>query len=532
MARRAPSPSPEKEAKGEADSYESSRAEPKAAEPRAPEYAEHHRGQASAIYLSNDDTMSLSSAQRVLWAIDHFQPIPPEHVRPHELLNYFSFHTSPVAPDHDFSVLPSIAESPTEPGIFELALAVQGRELTRSTRRSANLSYVIDRSGSMAAEGRMEYLRQGLLRSLDELREGDIVHITLFDTTACDLAQNFVVGRDPLSQLQTMIQRIQPEGSTNLQDGLIRGYAAADRTYQPDYTNRVLLITDAIANTGETDETLIALIGKNYDDRRVRLSGIGVGSDFNDSLLDQLTERGKGAYVFLGSSAEVDAVFGSRFVSLIETIANDVHFKLELPPSLAMRTFYGEEASTQKERVQAIHYFAGTSQMFFSDLSAQGIPSQDDVKLTIEYQDAESGRARVEEFVWNVGAIQGAAPNLDKARLVSRFSENLLAFANRPLPPRYRSERYGYADAPSSTDCSRVAGELSSSASPIRADREVQRIESLWNTFCSRYPVAVAPVPPRPQPVPPRYSYSKPVEPEQVRHNDFAPPSRWPDATH
>jgi hypothetical protein len=479
--------------------------------------------------------MSLSSAQRVLWAIDHYQPIPAEHVRPHELLNYFSFHTNPVASDHDFSVLPSLNESPSEPGVFELALAVQGRELTRSTRRNANLSYVIDRSGSMAAEGRMDYLKRGLLRSLGELREGDIVHITLFDTTACDLAQNFVVGRDSLATLESMIRRLAPEGSTNLHDGLIRGYAAADRTYQPDYTNRVLLITDAIANTGVTDEALIALIGKNYDDRRIRLSGIGVGSDFNDSLLDRLTERGKGAYVFLGSSAEVDAVFGSRFVSLIETIANDVHFKLELPPSLALKTFHGEEASTQKERVQAIHYFAATSQMFLSDLTNLGgdSPLKDDLKLTIEYQDPESGRARVEEFVWNIAAIHGASPNLDKARLVSRFSENLLAFAARPLPPQYRTERYGYLDAPTAGDCSRVAAELADSARPIRADREVQRLESLWGTFCSRYPVAELAPPPRPLPgpTPPHYSYTRPVEPEPVRHNDYAPPSRWPDAT-
>jgi len=50
----------------------------------------------ASIYLSNDDTMSLSSAQRVMFAIDGFLPIPREHIRPHELLNYFSFETAPI----------------------------------------------------------------------------------------------------------------------------------------------------------------------------------------------------------------------------------------------------------------------------------------------------------------------------------------------------------------------------------------------------------------------------------------------------
>src|SRR5690606_35463892 len=148
--------------------------------------------------------------------------------------------------------------------------------------------------------------------------------------------------------------------------------------------NRVVMITDAQTNTGITDQRLISMVGKHHDSRRIRLSGVGVGSDFNDALLDELTERGKGDYVFLGSEAEVDAVFGGRFTSLIETVANDVHFRLHLPPSLAMNVFYGEEASTQKERVQATHYFANTSQLFLSDLRSRygELATQDDILLT------------------------------------------------------------------------------------------------------------------------------------------------------
>src|SRR5688572_16469374 len=377
------------------------------------------------VYLSNDDTMSLSSAQRVIWAIERFAPIPREHVRPHELLNYFSFQTQPVAHDHDFSVMANIAQLDGQQA--RLALSIQGRPLTRSDRRNVNLAYVVDRSGSMDAEGRMEYLKQGLLRSLDELKHGDIVHVTLFDTTVCQLAENFVVGRDDLSRLRASISRIVPEGSTNLHDGLVQGYEVADRAYQPGYSNRVVMITDAEANTGVTDQAMIATVGQHYDARRIRLSGIGVGSTFNDSLLDQLTERGRGAYVYLGSPSEVDAVFGQRFVSLVETIAGDVHFQLHLPPSLAMGTFYGEEASTIKERVQAVHYFANTSQLFLSDLKMQGggVPVQDDIMLSIEYEDPESGRARVEEFSFRLGDVVGRAPNLDKASYVDAFARSL-----------------------------------------------------------------------------------------------------------
>jgi Ca-activated chloride channel family protein len=419
-----------------------------------------------------------------------------------------------------------------------LSLSVQGRPLSGATRRNANLAYVIDRSGSMGAEGRMDYLKRGLLRSLQELKQGDIVHLVLFDTNVCDLAQNFVVGRDSMPRLEQMIRQIEPLGSTNLNDGLSQGYAAVDRTYQPTYTNRVVLITDAIANTGVTDENLIGIVGKHYDDRKVRLSGVGVGSDFNDSLLDVLTERGKGAYVFLGSDAEVDAVFGSRFVSLIETIATDVHFRLHLPPSLAMQTFYGEEASTSKEKVQAIHYFANTSQLFLSDLLPRdrALPAQDDLMVTIEYQDPESGQARVEEFAWNIGRIAGRAPNIDKGMLLNEFARQLAQLSERPLPSPYYERAGGWADNDGAQRCYAVRADLERLGAGLTGDPEVSRVRGLWDRVCGRY-VPVAPVYPTPvyRPAPPKPVAPQPTEwppAPPTRNNDYAPDKGWPSAQH
>lgn len=486
----------------------------------APRFEERRGEQdwGAAIYLSNDDTMSLSSAQRLIYAVEQFAPIPAEHIRPHEFLNYFSFQSAPVAHDHDFSVQAQIAPNPEDPGSLALGFVVQGRPLSTATRRNANLSYVIDRSGSMQAEGRMEYLKEGLLRSLSELKHGDIVHLNVFDDVPCQLAQNFVVGRDSMAELRSLIDRIQPLGSTNLHGGLEQGYAVADAAYQAGYTNRVIMITDANANTGVTDEELISLVGKHYDQRRIRLSGVGVGRDFNDALLDRLTERGKGAYVFLGSNAEVDAVFGPRFVSLIETVATDVHFRMQLPPSLALKTFYGEEASTNKEQVQAIHYFANTSQMFLSDVVSRSgsLPSSDDLLLTIEYEDPESGQARREDFVWNLGQIAGANANLNKAILVSRFARDIAQIAART------PDTFGYApgswyDSAAYSQCQDTRAALSRLAAPIHHDQEVTKVTSLWDTYCSRYHASV-PQRPTPAPVP-------------LRNNDYAPPDTWPSAS-
>lgn len=455
----------------------------------------------ASIYLSNDDTMSLSSAQRVLFAIDKYLPIPSEHIRPHELLNYFSFDTAAESLDDDFSVLADIEPKPGEPGAYTLGLSVSGRELTKDDRRNTALTFVVDRSGSMSDEGRMDYLKRGLLRMTNELKRGDLVNLVLFDHEACTSLENFAVGRDSMSVLTGEIQKLQPRGSTDVDSGLRLGYELADRGYQPTHSNRVVLITDALANTGVTDPATISMISSYYDKRRIRLSGVGVGTEFNDELLDRLTERGKGAYVFLGSPSEVDAVFGERFVSLIETTANDVHFKLQLPDSLRMNVFYGEESSTVKEDVQAIHYFAGTSQLFLSDLVSKTpeLAKDDSVMLSVEYENPETGQKQFEDFAFKLGDISGGSNLVKKGRLVMSFIDGL-ADTVRSAPERSDYRAGGWLDANAATQCERGRASLAEQARPFARDAEVGRVVSLWERYCSRYEAVRAPIrrtPPR-----------------------------------
>ncbi len=444
----------------------------------------------AAIYLSNDDTMSLSSAQRVIFAIDNFLPLPAKHIRPHELLNYFSFSTVAVNPENDFSVLADIAEDPREEGIYSLALSVRGRPVDKQSRRNGAITLVIDRSGSMHSEGRMSYLKLGLKRMLSELKTGDIINIVLFDHQLCSPVENFVVGRDHHRDLERVINALEPRGSTDLHLGLTEGYRIADKAYRGNYSNRVVLITDALTNTGVVDQEMISTISKYYDARRIRLSGVGVGRDFNDALLDRLTEKGKGAYVFLGSEAEVDAVFGPRFISLIETTALDVHFKLHLPPSLRMNVFYGEESSTVKEDVQEIHYFANTSQLFLSDLMVRGgeLRSQDWVMMSIEYEDPETGKEREEEYAFSLGDISGVSHNVKKARLIMTFIDMLAQMAARPVSHhKYRNTAGSWQDPDGWTLCQDGGEALTHLAQGIADDGEVQRVLELWTKYCARY---------------------------------------------
>ncbi len=377
----------------------------------------------ATIYLSNDDSMSLASAQRLLYAVKNKVGFSVSQIRPHELLNYFSFDT--VTPDGD-QVFDVLASAEAQGDTLEVAFAVKG---ATPSAEPLDLTLVVDRSCSMEADGRMDYTKRGLRQMTDQLQRGDRVDVVLFDDSKCVPLENYVVGRDDPELLAHTIAQMRPEGGTDLDLGLREGYRVAKSHRDTRHRNRrMMLLTDAMLNTGDINENTVTEIAKAYEGDGIRLTGVGVGRDFNDGVLDKLTEKGKGAYVYLGSEAVVDRVFGVGFPSLVQTIAHDVQFELQLPDSLAMERFYGEEASTVAADIQPIHYYAGTSQVFLQDLAFDGdAPKRrDPVVLTVRYTDAQTGEPAKRVFRTTVGAMLDADPhNVRKAKALMAWTDLL-----------------------------------------------------------------------------------------------------------
>lgn len=443
---------------------------------------------ASQVYLSNDDSMSLASAQRMIYAIENFLPLYRNEIRPHEFLNYFNFKTDPVVGGETFSVNFQIA--PREKG-QSLGLAVQGKPLNKGTRQNAVITFILDKSGSMRAHGKMAYLKEGLETLKAQLKEGDVLNVIEFDHEVCNAIEGFVVGRDAWTGYDKTVEELGPRGSTNLHAGLVEGYRLAEQFYQPGKLNRVILITDAIANTGTLSPELMASIGKYYDSKKIALSGIGVGLDFNDELLDTLTDKGKGAYLFLGIKQAIPRVFGDDFVSLLETVARNVHFQATFPENMHLDVFYGEEVSTEKAEVQAIHYFANTSQLFLLDLIGKFKEENPKFTLKMEFEEPSTGNKKVETVTRTLSEIQkNGTDNVNKARLIMAFADLLEKTAlpgKRPYGGWWNQRPEGVKDkAAGKKLCTEAQFKMKALAAQY-SDGDTKYVMDLADKYCSRY---------------------------------------------
>jgi Ca-activated chloride channel family protein len=423
----------------------------------------------AVVYLSNDDSMSLASAQHLLHDVKNGDRFGVGDIRPHELLNYFSFDTAPVAEGDLFSIQASAEKTADE--TLSLALAVKGAS---PPRRPLDLTFVVDRSGSMSAEGRMEYVKRALHLAESQLVAGDRVDLVLFDDQVCTPVENYVVGRDDKAVLTHAIDQLAPRGGTNISIGMREGFRIVD---QPDRdqgihrNRRMMLLTDAQVNQGEIDGDVLAQVASEFEQHDVRVTGVGVGIGFNDAILDTITEKGKGAYVYLGSEAVVDRLFGaSGFRSLTETIAHDVRFEIDLPDSLAMEKFYGEEASTDAADVETINYYAGTTQLFLQDLKVKrdALAPSDPLTFTIRYRDERTGEPGEQTFKTTLGELMGTDKhNLDKARALMGWTDVLTAKAMGANP------------------CGQPLTAYTERAGKVQDDAEIAYVNTLVQQWCT-----------------------------------------------
>jgi len=263
---------------------------------------------------------------------------PRSAVRVEELVNAFDY--GDPAPRHgDFRVVAEGSATPfagrrDNPRYRILRFGIHAREVDTSHRKPAVLTFVVDVSGSMAAENRLGLVRKSLSLLLDQLRPDDRVALVVYGSHGH-------VVLEPTSDLEAIrsaIDRLVPEGATNAEEGLVLGYDLARRAFLPGAINRVILCSDGVANVGRTGpESILARIGAAAHDG-IELTTVGFGmGNYNDVLMEQLADRGDGMYAYVDDLDEARRVFVENLTGTLQTIARDAKVQVEVDPQVVAR---------------------------------------------------------------------------------------------------------------------------------------------------------------------------------------------------
>lgn len=217
---------------------------------------------------------------------------------------------------------------PVKGGIAYLQVTVRAGDLEVRGRRPMNLAVVVDRSGSMGEEGKIENVRSALYRLIDQLRGDDILSIVIYDDVVEVLRPASTVRSK--SEVRRLLDEVYPRGWTNLGGGLVEGFKQAERNACGSYTNRVILLSDGLANRGITDPCELDRIAARHRGKSISLTTMGVGLAYNENLMVGLANNGGGNYYFIERSADLAAMFRQEFNSLSALMAQNATLELTL----------------------------------------------------------------------------------------------------------------------------------------------------------------------------------------------------------
>ncbi|QHE54279.1 DUF3520 domain-containing protein [Pontibacillus sp. HMF3514] len=255
---------------------------------------------------------------------------PDEAVRVEEFVNYFGSNLQAPAND-TFAIGVDGGKSPFGEGYHLLRISMKGKEIKVEDRKNANLTFVIDVSGSMNHENRLGLVKKSLRMLVDELQPQDKVGIVTYGSQGRVVLQPTSI--DKKDRIIHAIEELQPEGSTNAEEGLTLGYGLAREYFTEGSINRVVLASDGVANVGKTGHKEILNEIKEYAQEDITLSTLGFGmGNYNDVLMEQLANNGDGNYAYIDSFSEARRVFMEQLTGTLQTIAKDAKIQVEFDP--------------------------------------------------------------------------------------------------------------------------------------------------------------------------------------------------------
>lgn len=283
--------------------------------------------------------------------------------------------------------------------VYFLARIKGGVDTVQRQSPPLNISLVLDRSGSMESERKLEKAKEAALLVLKNLDQEDNISIVTYESEVELVRSSGKLANK--TALEQVVKNIRTGGSTNLSGGILEGYQQVKSTQTEKAVNRILLLSDGIANQGITDpQELQKIVSQKFDQEKIAISAFGVGSDFNEDLMTNLAEYGRGNYYFIDSPDDIPGIFQKELQGLLSVVAQNTRLQINFPPQLKLEQVFGYEAdlSEQSAQINFNDVFAGEEKVVLFKFRIQdGVNSDLEISANLQFDDVLKNYERKEE---------------------------------------------------------------------------------------------------------------------------------------
>jgi Ca-activated chloride channel family protein len=255
--------------------------------------------------------------------------------------------TATFVPQYDV-----IAVGPDGSQRLNFMIRLVGDEESSSARPSVDLAIVLDRSGSMSGD-KILYAKQAGLELLSRLESRDRVTLISYDSSVNTHTNLLAADSAGIVRLRSELLTLEPGSTTALGPALFTAIDELNpnhaRQRATDRLTHVVLLSDGLANTGETRAEVIgARTARGYQ-QGTTVSTLGMGLDYNEDLMTEIADQGGGRYHFIEDATHIPAVLADEFAGLSSTIAADVSVEFAAHSPTHVDVVHGYVSTTQDD---------------------------------------------------------------------------------------------------------------------------------------------------------------------------------------
>jgi Ca-activated chloride channel homolog len=211
-----------------------------------------------------------------------------------------------------------------------LRVSLNGCKPERASNRTpVNVALVIDRSGSMMGS-RIAQAREAAIMAVNRLEPSDIASVVIFDDKV-----EVLVPAQKVTDRNLFIDRIRSvgaRGSTAIHAGVSEGASEVRKNMDARRLNRVVLLSDGLANVGPRNPEDFAKLGGALLKEGISVSTIGLGKEYNEDLMLQLARAGDGNHAFAAAPDDLIKIFNKEFDDVLAACAQTVSIDIDMQP--------------------------------------------------------------------------------------------------------------------------------------------------------------------------------------------------------
>ena len=206
-----------------------------------------------------------------------------------------------------------------------------------------NLAVVLDRSGSMGAQMKLEKAKEAAITAVNMLGPDDLFSLVVYDDNAETVIPACPVTGDMKERIVSRIREIRTGGSTALFAGVSIGSNEVRKNSRENFVNRIILLSDGLANVGPSSPQELGRLGASLIKEKISVSTVGVGSDYNEDLMTALSQNSDGNFYFVENSRDLPNIFSKELGAALQVAAKSIRVKIVCPEGVKPKGILGHE---------------------------------------------------------------------------------------------------------------------------------------------------------------------------------------------